>query len=253
MFFLSGHLHWKIEELLFWLEIMGDHARLIKGSIKPGNTNMVMVVDNFIQLFDRYGQKVKHHPELEPDFLKELNSTALSFREMKREMLGAALRRGQVTSFGPTFFNHVFSEVEEFLHCLSDWQQEEAANGNNLMGYHLLWILDMAEHAAFLNGALDKVEYFYREETKAFESAFDKMYLKAVEIAGYYRSDPASVQPVLRGLDRQMKELTRDFGELLNELKEKAIAAEVAGDLNPLLPDHMAREARYYLQKIAEF
>lgn len=238
------------EELLFWLEIMGDHARFIKDGIKPGNPNTVLIAENFINLFDRLLQKASTGTE--PAFINEVLATTMSFREFKRELLGQSLRKMPVTGLSPTFYNHMLNEVENFLKVLYQLQSGSMVC-YNVLSQHLVWVLDAAGHAAIVLSDLDKVEYLYREEAKAFENSFDKLYLKAVEIAGYYQSDTEAVQPILQGYNRQIRNLINDFLEYLEELKAGTLALEVVGALAALVPDHMLREGRYYLKQLSRY
>ncbi|HEY8464999.1 MAG TPA: DUF2935 domain-containing protein [Bacillota bacterium] len=237
------------EELLFWSEIMGDHARFIIDAIKPGNPNTVRMAEKFINQFDRIFQRVRSEAPTDPDLLNEASTTTMQFREFKRELLEQSLRKMPVTALTPTFYNHMLNELEQFLNLLNQLQAEGTVQRNNL-GVHLLWVLDAAGHAAIVMSNLDKVEYLYREEAKAFENSFDKLYLKAVEIAGYYRSDPTAVQPVLQGFNRQIINIMQEFIAYLTELREGTRTLEIVGSLVPLVPDHMLRETHYYLKQI---
>ncbi|HYH04371.1 MAG TPA: DUF2935 domain-containing protein [Bacillota bacterium] len=238
------------EALLFWLEVMADHARFIKDGVKPGNPNTVLVAENFINLFDRLLQKVT--TGVEQTIINEILATIMSFREFKRELLGQSLRKMPVTDLSPTFYNHMLNELEDFLHVLNQLQSGAMIN-DNILGEHLIWVLDAAGHAAIVMSELDKVEYLYREEAKAYENSFDKMYLKAVEIAGYFRSDAAAVQPVLQGYNRQICNLMNDFIEYQTELKAGTMTLEVVGPLVPLVLDHMLREEQYYLKQLSRY
>jgi hypothetical protein len=250
-FFLSQMLIQGGAEVLFWIRVMSDHARFIKDSLHPEQPNQLLITVNLITVWERLGQKVKGFHKIEATMVDEILGAVLSFREYQRELLGATLRHDSVTALSPTFYNHMLNELEEFLKVLSENQTGKVVNSGSL-GNHLVWILDAAGHAAIIGSNLDKVESLYREEAKAFESAFDKMYLKTVELAGYYRSDSETVKPVLYFFNRQICELMKDFIGFLTELKEGLAQHQILGNLNSLIPDHMVREENYYLQKVEE-
>jgi hypothetical protein len=236
-------------EVLFWIQIMSDHACFIKNSLQPDNPNQLLIAENLIAVWDRMRQKMKEVRAVAPDVVDEILGVVLSFREFKRELLGATLRHDRVTTLPPTFYNHMLNELEEFLKVLSEIQAGSVISCNTL-GNHLVWVLDAAGHAAIIGSNLDKAEALYREEAKAFENAFDKMYLKTVELTGYYRSDSEAVKPVLQWFNRQVTELMKEFISFLTELKEGIAQHQILGNLCSLLPDHMIQEENYYLQKI---
>jgi hypothetical protein len=241
-------------ELVFWLQIMGDHARFINASLMPGDDNLVMIITNFTQLFDEMLEKARQGRGLEAggDLLGEITAGVISLREFKRELLSGRLRNLPITSLTPTFYNHMLNELEQFLAILSIGPSEGPVK-ENIMGEHLLWSLDAAGHAAALAGDLDKVEYRLRGEAQLFLNRFDELYLKAVELTGYYRSNPSAVQPVLEAFNQEIVKSIQDFMGYLEELKEEILRDRALGRLSPLVPDHMYREACYYLHKVARF
>lgn len=239
-------------ELVFWLQIMGDHARFIKASLLPGDNNLVMITENFLELFDKMLDKVRQGAglELSRDLLGEITTAVISFRELKRELLSDRLRNLPITSLTPTFYNHMLNELEQFLAVLSIGAAEGGVK-ENILGEHLLWSLDASGHAAALAGDLDKVEYCLRAEAEHFLTRFDGLYIKAVELAGYFRSNPPAVQPVLEAFNLEIVKVMQDFMGYLEELKEKILKDRVLSSLSPLIPDHMYREGCYYLHKVA--
>ncbi len=241
-------------ELIFWLQIMGDHARFIKSSLSAEANNLVMIAANFIQLFDKWLDKARQGSDLIPggDLIGEITSGVISLREFKRELLSDRLRNLPVTSLTPTFYNHMLNELERFLSVLT-MGTPEGLTKENILGEHLLWSLDASGHAAALVSDLDKVEYGLRAEAEFFLIRFDELYIKAVELTGYYRSNPPAVQPVLEAFNFEIVKVIQDFMGYLEELKEKIIKDQVLSRLSPLIPDHMYREECYYLHKIAGF
>ena len=241
-------------ELVFWLQIMGDHARFIKASLLPGNDNPVMIAANFIQLFDNLLDKAREGNDFEPggELVSEVTAGVISLREFKRELLSVRLRNLPVTSMTPTFYNHMLNELEGFLAVLTMGIPEGLAK-ENILGEHLLWTLDASGHAGALASDLDKVEYSLRAEAKLFFTRFDGLYIKTVELTGFYRSNPPAVQPVLESFNFEIVKAIQDFMGYLEELEEKVLKSMVLSRLSPLIPDHMYREECYYLHKVAWF
>lgn len=230
---------------------MGDHARFIKGSLNPDQANSVLVAANFIEVYDRLLEKTRQLPSIKEPLLKEVLQITLSFRDFKRELLADRLRNMPVTSLAPAFYNHMLNELEDFLRVLADIEAGTEGPGS-ILGQHLLWSLDAAAHAAALGAGLDKVEYRLRNIALNYETSFDHLYLKIVEITGYYRSCPPSVEPVLEAYNGEMTEVMREFMKYLENLRIGITQHKIGGRLLPLHPDHMYREECYYLHKIAE-
>jgi hypothetical protein len=237
-------------EMVFWLEIMGDHAVFIKESLNPEEQNLILVAENFIKIFFRFLEKSKQISVKESDvFFNDIISALLSLRDFKRELLAARLKNLPVTVLTPTFYNHMLNELDEFLKVI-----EELISGvqtkRSLLKEHLLWSLDAAGHAAFISGGMDKVEYKLRKEAESFQTAFDQLYLKAVEISGLFRGGFATVQPILEAYNCEVIEIIGSYLAFLEGLKEDILKQKVQGRILFLEPDHMWREGKYYLDKI---
>ena len=246
-------------ELRFWTQIMGDHARFIQNSLAPDQADLKMIADNFIQIFDRFYERVNHMDENKGagSMISDINAAVLSFREFKRELLGVRLRNQPVTCLGPTFYNHMLNELEDFLKVLAGYQSGKPYE-ESILRRHLLWTLDAAAHAAILDGDLDKVEYHFHDIAREYEREFDHLYLKIVELTGYFRSAPVGpnpispAQPALEKYNLEAAACLQRFMGFLLELRQGVIQQQVMGRLLPLGPDHMWREECYYLTKIAE-
>lgn len=239
-------------ELIFWVQVMGDHSRFIKSALMPNASNSIMVADNFIHLFDKLLDKVRQASNInhDGDLIGEITAGILSLREFKRELLSERLRNLPSTSLTPTFYNHMLNELERFLSMLTIGTPEGSTK-ENILGEHLLWSLDASGHAAALAGELDKVEYGLRSEAESFIKWFDELYIKAVELTGYYRGNPPAVQPVLEAYNLEIVKVMQGFMGYLDEIKEKILKGRLLSGLSPLIPDHMYREECYYLHKVA--
>jgi hypothetical protein len=240
-------------ELRFWMQVMGDHARFIKNSLAPDQANLSLVADNFIQIFDRFYEKASHLDESREtsSLIAEITTAILSFRDFKRELLSVRLQNQPVTSLGPTFYNHMLNELENFLKILAGYQAGKPYE-ESILGQHLLWSLDASAHAAILGSDLDKVEFQLRKTAKKFEKDFDQLYIKVVELIGYFRSKPPAAEPALERYNLEVAAGIQKFMEFLMEVRQSVINQQTLGRLVPLEPDHMWREECYYLLKIAE-
>nr|WP_286164820.1 MULTISPECIES: DUF2935 domain-containing protein [Clostridia] len=98
---------------------------------------------------------------------------------------------------------------------------------------------------------MDRVEKRLKEKSQAFNKHFDQFYLKAVELTGYLRANVQTFPALNRFTDDVELEMEL-FKTFLNELEEMELSAEVLGTFTASMADHMAREERYYLMKLAE-
>ncbi len=117
--------------------------------------------------------------------------------------------------------------------------------------HHLLWLLDAAGHAEAISSNLDGVEMKLKEKSHTFKKTFEAFYLKAVELAGYLRSNLTEF-PALTKMNLDSELEIKLFQVFLEEIEELRLTKQALGTFAPLMADHMYREECYYLMKLAE-
>lgn len=95
------------------------------------------------------------------------------------------------------------------------------------------------------------VEYDFQQKSNQFTKQFEHFYLKAIELAGYLRTNINSF-PALNRFNHQAEMEIQLFRVFLHELADLRLNDELLGVLTPLMADHMSREECYYLMKLSE-
>ncbi len=236
----------------FWLQIMGDHSRFIFFSLAPSETEYILLAQEFILLFDKLLEE-SHHLNSEEELLqlnKNAYEAAYRLREFKLELLSMSLDSDLKTQLSPSFINDMINELEEYLFVLSNLRNDMPAPAHPIH-YHMLWLSDAVGHAASIEAELDFVEADLIDQACRFRIKFQDLYLKALIMNGYLRTDLESF-PSLTRLNEQSSSVIHSFIEYLDSLRDKRTDHKVLGTLMPLMADHMSREECYYLWKLAQ-
>ncbi len=98
---------------------------------------------------------------------------------------------------------------------------------------------------------MDGAEKKIKEKSDAFTKNFEAFYLKAVELAGYLRTNLTSF-PALTKMNEDSQLEIKLFQNFLHEIEELRLSNQALGTFAPLMADHMYREECYYLMKLAE-
>jgi hypothetical protein len=235
----------------FWLQVLGDHSRMLLNSFSPEETEDVKKARYFINLFDNLLSKARM--DLPKDEIDDLTLVAYNAaQEIRNFKLGILKRQiaGNVKiNMVPTFINHMVNEVEEYLFILCSILQMGYTEVNPLH-HHLLWLLDGSGHAYGISADLDMVEKAYIEKSRAFAKNFDNLYLKSVEMHGYMRTGLARFSS-LDQLTQEAYNSMSDFKDYLKELFTLVKDKKILGSIMPLVLDHMYREECYYLTKLS--
>jgi hypothetical protein len=240
-------------EQRFWLQILGDHSRFIMMSLAPDEQEEIKSAECFIQSFDQLLMQVRRPMDAKelPVLNQNAYQKACELRAFKLHLLERLLQNDIKFHLPPTFINHMVNELEEYLRILSCLLHNELPPIVEPLHLHLLWLSDASGHAASLSANLDMVEKKLIHTSNGFSQVFNDCYLKAVELAGYMRSNLKQF-PALSRFNKEVELEILLFQGFLRELEEMDLKAEVLGTLNPLMPDHMMREECYYLTKLAQ-
>lgn len=237
----------------FWLQILGDHSRFIFQSLAPNEQSEIERAHYFIQSFDNLLEFARSN--LSDEEIMTLNQQASiqtqSLRDFKLYLLERQLIGKISLSLSPTFINHMVNELEEYERILNAYLSGTLPPASNPVDIHLLWLSDAAGHAATITSLLDMVEFDTQEKSKRFTNQFEHFYLKAVELAGYLRTNLQNF-PALNRFNHQAEMEIKLFQVFLHELEEMRMNDELLGVLTPLMADHMSREECYYLMKLSE-
>jgi hypothetical protein len=233
----------------FWLQILGDHSRFIMDALAPSEQENIKIASEFKQIFDSLLKRAESEDSIKLSVLAEKET--LKLREFKLELLKKQLLGKVKVHLPPTFFNHMVNELDEYVRLLSYFKSKQIPPVFHELHYHLVWLLDATGHASAISANLDQVESTLIEKSDQFKKRFEHFYIKAVELAGYLRTNLSNF-PALEKMNTDVSLEMKLFQNFLQEIKELKLSSKVLGNFPPLLADHMFREECYFLTKFLE-
>ncbi|WP_409344845.1 DUF2935 domain-containing protein [Paenibacillus sp. MBLB4367] len=238
----------------FWLQLMGDHARIIADKLSPKEEESFHAAQLYVQAFDELLDSSRG-PDAESN-VDELNQQAytmtIQLRAFKLDLLAKRLLGKVEAGLPPTMLSHMVNELEEYVRILQALSAGKSVPVFDALHHDMLWLSSASGHASFLAGEMDPVEKRLIKQCRQFESQFQEHYVKGVELAGYTRTQLRDY-PAMRRFHQEINKEMKRFIGLLKELEELEHSSEAIGRLSPLMPDHVLREAYYYLHKLAMF
>lgn len=233
----------------FWLQILGDHSRFIHAALAPVEKSEIQIAADFIKRFDALLDRSKSGEIIQLSM--DAEAETLKLREFKFTLIKRHLVGKIKIHLSATFLNHMVNELEEYLRILKHLNAKEIPPVYHELHHHLVWVLDAAGHADAISTNLDSVEKRLREKSDRFMKHFEDFYLKAVELAGFLRTQLTAF-PALEKYNSDVKLEIKLFLNFLHEIEELELSAQALGTFSPLMADHMTREECYYLMKLAE-
>lgn len=236
-------------EHCFWLQILGDHSRFIYEALAPVQEEEIEKASIFIRVFDTLLDQAKSIDPMQLAAKAEVE--VIKIREFKLELLRKHLSGKIKIHLSPTFFNHMINELEEYLRILKHLKTGQVPPVYHELHHHLVWLLDAAGHSEAISSNLDGVEKRLREKSDSFTMHFEDFYLKAVEMAGYLRTNVTTFPALVKfNSDTQLE--IKLFQRFLQEIEELRLSNQALGTFAPLMADHMLREECYYLMQLSK-
>jgi len=233
----------------FWLQILGDHSRFIHESLAPVQAAEIEMASNFIKIFDTLLEQAVSANLMQ--LTSQAENEAIKLRDFKLELIRKHLVGKIKVHLSPSFINHMVNELEEYLRILKHLKAGQVPPVYHELHHHLIWLLDAVVHSDTIYTNLDGVETRLREKSNIFKKHFEDFYMKAVELAGFLRTNLTEF-PALAKMNADSQLEIKLFQNFLKEIEELRLSKEALGTFAPLMADHMYREECYYLMKLAE-
>jgi hypothetical protein len=245
-----------IEELLFWTGILNNHGEFILKSLSIKEQPFILNAQHFKNLFFQLNLKanaLKDLPNESNNVISLVNKTLQaisSFVSFKKLLLRKSLQCAVEISLPPTFINHMINEAVTGYNTLSsvysNMLEDKVTHDIEL---HKIWLPDASGHAATIAADLDPTEAELIKKSEAFKNDFNNLFIKSREL-GIMLKRASLEDGALEQFNQDVIMKMNEFIEFLEMIKELRQTCRILGTISPLIPDHMIREEKYYLEHI---
>ncbi|SHJ33027.1 protein of unknown function [Geosporobacter subterraneus DSM 17957] len=245
------------EEIIFWTEIMRDHAEFQFTTLSPREVEYIGQAQYYMQIFESLNLEAKGYtdkssPADEANLIQKNMTVLLNFIQFKRSIVYRLMTCGIEIGLPPSFINHMINEAMEYYRVLCMAQGTIPMNiALENIRLHNIWLPDASGHASAVAAELDPVEAMLIEKAKYFVKTFDKLFKKAVEL--YQIFERTGLQDGSLGYfnEEVAKEIEAfiSYLEKIKTTREQCVVL-ATGVFTALMPDHMMREEKYYLYRI---
>lgn len=247
------------ERMDFWTGIMRDHAEFLLMSLSSRETEPVRMAQYFKSIFLDLNAEAKALINTKDglasaNLAKKTEPVLIKFIEFKKLILRRLLQCNIEIGFPPSFINHLINEAMEFMRDLNAIQLEPS-NLNpveEMIQLHKIWLPDAAGHAASIASDLDPVEFNYIMEAEEFKKTFNHLFLKANEL-GIMLERTGHANGALMWFNMEVEIRLSTFICFLEKIRELRETCRILGTINPLIPDHMIREEKFFIANIQDY
>lgn len=242
-----------LTENRFWLRIMKEHALFLGEGFNRKDTHLIQQTDRFYQFFEQQEKKAYQIPnnvELVRKFNEESIELVLGFRNFKRNLL-ILIINCKVSGFNfPLLVDHVAREAEYFMRTLKKFNkgildpiQDAIINEN------VFWLRIMMEHSRFIASLLDQSERNLVKTALKFGDDFETLLNQARDVESMlFRKQPT--YPIIGKMNQDSENAAEEILAFKKTGLELIKSCQIRNVINPLLADHVVREAEHFLYMI---
>ncbi|MGI2728743.1 DUF2935 domain-containing protein [Bacillus cytotoxicus] len=239
-----------LTENRFWLRIMKEHALFLGEGFNRKDTNLIQQVDQFFHLFDRHLQKALSIPQT-VQAVRQLNEESIqlvyAFRNYKRNLL-ILIINCKVSGFNfPLLVDHIAREAEYFIRTLQKFNEGKMDPIQDaIISENVFWLRIMMEHSRFIASLLDQSERNLVHTALKFGDDFEVLLSQARDVESMlYQKQPT--YPIIGKMNKDSENATVELRNFKKAGLELIQTCQIRNVINPLLADHVVREAEHFL------
>jgi len=239
-----------LAENRFWLRIMKEHALFLGEGMDRNDKNLIQQTNRFYHYFEQQ-EKRAHQTPPSVGAVRKLNEDSIrlvyGFRNFKRNLL-ILIINCKIRGFNfPLLVDHIAREAEYFMNTLHKFNlgilepiQDAIIHEN------VFWLRVMMEHSRFISALLDPSERNLIATARKFGDDFEILLNQArdAESMLYHKK---STYPIIRKMNQDSKNATEELRDFKKAGLELIKTCQIRNVINPLLADHVVREAEHFL------
>jgi hypothetical protein len=239
-----------LQENRFWLRIMKEHALFLGEGFSRNDKQLIHETDKFYHWFDQQLKRAQTVPETE-QAVRQLNEESIqlvyAFRNFKRNLL-LLIVNCKVSGFNfPLLVDHIAREAEYFMGTLrkfNDGILEPIQDA--IIHENVFWLRIMMEHSRFIGSLLDPSERKLVTTARNFGDDFEVLLNQARDVESMlYGKEPT--YPIISKLNKDSHDATEELRNFKKLGLELIKSCQIRNVINPLLADHVVREAEHFL------
>jgi hypothetical protein len=239
-----------LTENKFWLRIMKEHALFLGEGMSRNDKDLIQQTDRFYHYFEQQEKRAHQTPE-SVAAVRKLNEDSIQlvygFRNFKRNLLILIINE-KVQGFNfPLLVDHIAREAEYFMNSLQKFN-----NGilepiqDAIIHENVFWLRIMMEHSRFVASLLDQSERNLVAAARKFGDDFETLLNQARDVESMlYHKKPT--YPIIGKMNKDSESATEELRNFKKAGLELIKSSQIRSVINPLLADHIVREAEHFL------
>ncbi|MDQ0217988.1 DUF2935 domain-containing protein [Peribacillus cavernae] len=240
-----------INENLFWLRIMKEHALFMSQGFDRNDKKLIREADQFFVVFDKQLAELatlRRDSDVVRKFNEQTIILARSFREFKSKVL-LLIIQCKIAGFNfPLLIDHIAREAGYFVETLKGLNKgRREPLADRIVDENVFWLRIMADHSKFIASLLDPSERKLVTVASTFSDEFDQLLAQARDLESMVKQTEPSFFNVLTRFTEDAQRATTDLRNFKQDARDLIQQCRVLSLINPVLADHVTREANKFL------
>lgn len=287
----SNFINRSLEENRFWLRIMKEHSLFLSEGFNRRDSALIAQANRFFAEFDallRESMVLPSQPDVILQFNERVIRRVADLRNFKQEVL-LKIILGRIQGFNlPLLVDHIRREAEYFITTLTRLNKgiDEPIEAS-IVRENIFWLRIMADHSRFIKHLLDPSERRLVQTADQFADGFDQLLSQArdlesmvkgvspvlIVVGGHLLDEVTLVRlqqaderkrerdgretliepppPVLARFNQESRQAAQEIRDFKRQAHVLISGSRALSIINPLLADHVAREAEKFLNVLA--
>jgi hypothetical protein len=227
--------------------------RSLTERMSRNDRDLIQQTERFYHYFEQQEKRAHQTPE-SFEAVRRLNEDSIQlvygFRNFKRNLL-ILIINCKVQGFNfPLLVDHIAREAEYFMNSLQKFN-----NGilepiqDAIIHENVFWLRIMLEHSRFIASLLDQSERNLVNTARKFGDDFETLLDQARDVESMlYHKKPT--YPIIGKLNKDSENATEELRNFKKTGLELIKNCQIKSVINPLLADHVVREAEHFLYMI---
>lgn len=242
-----------LTENRFWLRIMKEHALFLGEGFNRKDKHLIQQTDRFYHYFEQQEKKAYQVPN-NAALVRKLNEESIElvhgFRNFKRNLL-ILIINCKVSGFNfPLLVDHIAREAEYFMRTLKKFNKGVLEPIQDaIINENVFWLKIMMEHSRFIASLLDQSERNLVNTARKFGDDFEILLNQARDVESMlYHKQPT--YPIIGKVNKDSESAATELRAFKKAGLDLIKSCQIRSVINPLLADHVVREADHFLYMI---
>ena len=236
----------------FWLQLIGDYARLLIQAFAPDQTAEIQQTRNFINQFDNL--LARSRQTLTKEQLDQLNKDAATatqnIQKFFLQMLSLQVRSNAPIFIKPAVINNAVTFTQEYLYLLNSFMKNERPITGTAIQLEIYWLPVFIQIAKVVSDSMGLFKVQLRQKAEDYSNIFINLFLTSMELEGISRIGTDDF-PMYSENQKEAADVLKDFSRFLESLISLSQQNRIPGTLSVLYLDRSIRLVCYVLRQLA--